>query len=47
VQIAVIGCTHGELDAMYAAVAAEERRSGRKVDLLLCCGDFQVRQTAD
>lgn len=42
-QIAVEGCCHGELDALYATLAHLEKVEGRKVDLLICCGDFQVR----
>lgn len=41
-QIAVEGCGHGELDKIYETMAALERRDGRKIDLLICCGDFQV-----
>lgn len=36
------GCAHGELDAIYATIAAAEKEHGIKVDLLLICGDFQV-----
>ena len=42
-QIAVEGCLHGELDAVYGLLLERERREGVKIDLLLCCGDFQVR----
>jgi hypothetical protein len=42
-QIAVEGCCHGELDKIYETLTALEEREGRKVDLLICCGDFQVR----
>ena len=42
IRIAVQGCAHGELDAIYATVAEAERAQGRKIDLLLCCGDFQA-----
>jgi len=38
--IAVEGCCHGELDAIYAAVD-ESSKAGAKVDLLLICGDFE------
>jgi lariat debranching enzyme len=41
IRIAVEGCAHGELDAIYATIAEMERVQGQKVDLLLCCGDFQ------
>eukprot|EP00755_Sulcionema_specki_P007456 Sspe_Gene.38342::Locus_18478_Transcript_1_1_Confidence_1.000_Length_1463::g.38342::m.38342/K18328/DBR1; lariat debranching enzyme len=39
--IAVEGCCHGELDKIYDSLLAAERKSGRKIDLLLICGDFQ------
>lgn len=41
-QIAIEGCCHGELDAIYAHIAQLEQRNGYKVDLLLVCGDFQA-----
>ena len=49
-RIAVVGCTHGELDLLYAAIADANAAdaSGRAVDLLICCGDFQAcRNEAD
>ena len=43
-RIAVEGCTHGELDKIYETIA----ELGKRVDLLICCGDFQsVRNVAD
>jgi lariat debranching enzyme len=42
-QVAIEGCCHGELDNIYATLAHLEKAEGRKVDLLICCGDFQVR----
>ncbi|EGD73310.1 lariat debranching enzyme [Salpingoeca rosetta] len=46
--IAVEGCCHGELDNIYASLQDAERQTGQRVDLLLCCGDFQaVRNQAD
>lgn len=48
VCIAIEGCCHGELDAIYERLSKHEAESGRKIDLLLCCGDFQsLRNTAD
>eukprot|EP01052_Picozoa_sp_SAG31_P054464 SAG31_NODE_14514_length_802_cov_1.453770_2_plen_152_part_01 len=41
-RICVQGCGHGELDAIYATVLELERHQGQRVDLLLCCGDFQA-----
>ncbi|KAG7157311.1 lariat debranching enzyme A-like isoform X2 [Homarus americanus] len=46
--IAVEGCSHGELDTIYNSVVRLEQIHGFKVDLLLCCGDFQsVRNEQD
>jgi predicted phosphodiesterase len=46
--IAVEGCCHGELDNIYRRLEAHEQMTGQKVDLLLCCGDFQsLRNAAD
>ena len=48
VTIAIEGCCHGELDGIYDRLARHEQTTGRAIDLLLCCGDFQsVRNTAD
>lgn len=41
-QVAIEGCCHGELDNIYATLAHLEKVEGKKVDLLICCGDFQV-----
>ena len=45
-RIAVVGCSHGTLDDIYASVErcdAEARSKGEpEVDLMICCGDFQV-----
>ena len=40
--IAVEGCAHGELDQIYRSVNNLAMRRGVKVDLLICCGDFQA-----
>jgi len=40
-RIAVEGCTHGELEKTYQTIKQIEDQDGSKVDLLLCCGDFQ------
>lgn len=42
INLAVVGCSHGELDAIYSRIEQEESRNHKKIDLLLCCGDFQV-----
>ena len=41
-QIAVEGCCHGCLDTIYNVLTAVEEREGYKIDLLICCGDFEV-----
>lgn len=41
-QIAIEGCCHGELDNIYATLEYMQNAKGQKVDLLICCGDFQV-----
>ncbi|RZC39364.1 lariat debranching enzyme, partial [Asbolus verrucosus] len=40
-KIAVEGCAHGELDNIYETIKCLEKKEGFKVDLLICCGDFQ------
>ncbi|KAI5119537.1 hypothetical protein M0805_002559 [Coniferiporia weirii] len=47
-KIAVQGCCHGELDAIYNQITQLERRNNYKVDCLLICGDFQaIRNNQD
>ena len=46
-RIAVEGCAHGELDAIYESIAVLERKEGIKVDMLLCAGDFQAVRNHD
>nr|SVE72953.1 EOG090X06RW [Ceriodaphnia reticulata] len=40
--VAVEGCAHGELDQIYRSVENLARQRNVKVDLLICCGDFQA-----
>lgn len=40
-KIAVEGCAHGDLDNIYASIKSVEEKYGTKIDLLMCCGDFQ------
>ncbi|KAH8256218.1 hypothetical protein KR026_010969 [Drosophila bipectinata] len=40
-KIAVEGCAHGELERIYDTIEVIEKESSTKIDLLLCCGDFQ------
>ena len=47
-KIAVEGCCHGELDNIYAALLRLQEIDNVKIDLLICCGDFQaVRDQRD
>jgi len=41
-QVAVEGCSHGSLQAIYDTVARYSSLKSTKVDLLLLCGDFQA-----
>ncbi len=41
-QIAIEGCCHGELPKIYDTILQSEQATGRKVDLLICCGDFEA-----
>lgn len=33
---------HGELDNVYSTIKYLEEVENTKIDLLICCGDFQV-----
>ncbi|XP_019088880.1 PREDICTED: lariat debranching enzyme-like [Camelina sativa] len=47
-KIAIEGCMHGDLDNVYKTIQHHELIHNTKVDLLLCCGDFQaVRNEKD
>ncbi|PWN23449.1 hypothetical protein BCV69DRAFT_267217 [Microstroma glucosiphilum] len=47
-KIAVEGCSHGELDNIYASILKAEEQGNFKTDVLLLCGDFQaLRNVAD
>ncbi|TXG57265.1 hypothetical protein EZV62_018578 [Acer yangbiense] len=41
-RIAVAGCVHGELDTTYKTLQDMEKKNNYKIDLLLCCGDFEA-----
>eukprot|EP00461_Guttulinopsis_vulgaris_P002760 UN02761 len=48
INVAVVGCVHGELDEMYKAITAMERFKKVQIHLVLCCGDFQsIRNAGD
>ncbi|CAF1711808.1 unnamed protein product [Brassica napus] len=40
-KIAIEGCMHGDLDNVYKTIQHHKQIHNTKVDLLLCCGDFQ------
>jgi lariat debranching enzyme len=47
-RIAVEGCMHGDLDNVYATLLHLQEVENTKIDLLICCGDFQsVRNEND
>ncbi|KAL4071430.1 Metallo-dependent phosphatase-like protein [Scleroderma yunnanense] len=47
-KIAVQGCCHGALDAIYSHIHTLETTHNYKIDVLLICGDFQaIRNRAD
>lgn len=46
-KIAIEGCAHGELEKIYDTIALIEQQENVKVDLLLCCGDFQSTRNLD
>ncbi|XP_044761104.1 lariat debranching enzyme [Coccinella septempunctata] len=46
-KIAVEGCAHGELEKIYDTIKCLEERENIKVDLLLCCGDFQTSRNEE
>ncbi|KAG8216852.1 lariat debranching enzyme [Butyriboletus roseoflavus] len=41
-KVAVEGCCHGALDAIYQQIKSLQDRNNYKVELLLICGDFQA-----
>ena len=40
-KIAVQGCTHGELECIYDAIEHIQVEKSIKIDMLICCGDFE------
>lgn len=41
-RVAIVGCSHGELDHIYSTISAVNAASPHApIDLLICCGDFQ------
>ncbi|SPO22684.1 related to lariat-debranching enzyme [Ustilago trichophora] len=47
-KLAIQGCSHGELDAIYASLLRTEATQSLAIDALLLCGDFQaIRNHSD
>ncbi|KDN44692.1 hypothetical protein K437DRAFT_256928 [Tilletiaria anomala UBC 951] len=47
-RIAIQGCSHGELDSIYASIKKADEQDGAMTELVLLCGDFQaIRNPAD
>lgn len=47
-KVAIEGCAHGELEKIYDSIQYLENKENTKIDLLICCGDFQsTRNIAD
>ena len=46
-NIAVQGCSHGELSRIYDECRKYENSNNCKIDLLICCGDFQSIRTPE
>lgn len=47
INIAVIGCVHGELDNMYSTCQSYQKSTNKPIDLVICCGDFQSTRNYD
>jgi lariat debranching enzyme len=39
--VAVVGCLHGQLEFLYKELGQWEKQTGKKVDFIICSGDFQ------
>lgn len=46
-KVAIEGCAHGELERIYETLQDLESKGGNKIDLLICCGDFQATRNKD
>jgi lariat debranching enzyme len=46
-RIAVVGCLHGSLKDVYDKIKYNESITDKKVDLLICCGDFEAVRNRD
>nr|CAI5859248.1 unnamed protein product [Callosobruchus analis] len=46
-KIAIVGCAHGELENIYDTLQAYEEKENIKIDLMICCGDFQASRNKE
>lgn len=46
-KIAIVGCAHGELQNIYDNIEFLQEKDGIKVDVLICCGDFQASRNKE
>jgi predicted phosphodiesterase len=42
IRVAISGDPHGQHDTVFKAVRQYERNYRVKIDLLICCGDYEV-----
>lgn len=47
IRMAVVGCLHGNLKDVYDQIKLNESQTNQKVDILLCCGDFEAVRNKD
>ena len=45
INIIVTGCIHGCMDKMYKDIQEFEKQNKKKIDLVLCTGDFECMGT--
>lgn len=41
ITIAVNGCSHGQFHDIFNTISQIEKKENKKIDVLLCCGDFE------
>ncbi|KAK5583817.1 hypothetical protein RB653_005419 [Dictyostelium firmibasis] len=46
-RIAIEGCCHGEIETIYNSIVNVQKMTGPKIDLLLCCGDYEALRNLD
>ena len=44
-KIAIAGCLHGDFELLYQEIQKSEEEKKYKVDLVLICGDLEVKKT--